>query len=102
MHEKYAGNSIAIDSCIIATLLLGQLDKAEQKKKVTSQKHRASGPPPFFPDRTENEIGALFRDKIEFSLRPLQIAFSPETAAANRNLRLVHVISCAMDILLLA
>ena len=51
-----------------------------QTENEHQEQHQHSGGSPktfFFPDRTENEIGILFRHVLQFGLRPVQEAFPP-------------------------
>ena len=77
MEQENTHHAIAIDTPKGKGLPLGQMNQTENEHQ---EQHQHSGGSPktfFFPDRTENEIGILFRHVLQFGLRPVQEAFPP-------------------------
>ena len=86
MHEYDRGQGITVDTVEVVFLFLCGVKDLYNQEKVQRDEHCRAGKTPLFSNCAKDEVGALFRYKVEFGLRAFQEPFAHETSGPNGNL----------------
>ena len=100
MHEDARGHAIAVDAVEAFPAALGVQDQPYDEEYVQQDDDEAAHEAPFLAHGAEDEVGGLFRDEAEGRLRSLQETLAGESAGADGDLGLVHVVAHAGEVLL--
>ena len=71
-------------------------DERQEQDEHTCRTHKTF----FFAHSTEDKVGILFWNELQFCLRTIQKALSLQTARANGNLALVYVLASTFQVFL--
>ncbi len=100
MHEHARGHAVAVNTRELAPAAFRIQHQAGDEERIQANHHQTPQKAPFLTYGAEDEVRGLLRHKAEGGLRALQEAFPEESAGANRNLGLQHVVAYAGRVLL--
>ena len=100
VEQEDAQHAIAVDASEGVRLALRQMDKPQYQRQEKQQHTSRSYEAFLLTDGTEDEVGVLFRHKLQLCLRAIEEALALQTTGTDGYLTLMHVIASTLQVFL--